>query len=191
MGVAFLGLYPLAALIMRVFNFSSLTKVHIGLQLLAMTLMYAGLACGIWFGYYDGKFFNSTHTQMGIAIPSLMLLQPFLGYLHHRGYVKTGGRTVMSYVHANYGRILILAGGVCGILGRVDEGDYPHGKTIWTSIFGIMLGFYVIVWGVTAFTKRKNKKQDGSGSEDEIAKPRGEKEVFTSESPAQAKDDYA
>jgi hypothetical protein len=127
MGIAFLALYPMAALMMRLFNFQHILAVHIGVQLFAMVLMYFGLGCGIWFSYYDGKLFNSIHTQMGVAIPALMLVQPFLGWLHHRGYVKSGGRTIMTFIHANYGRILVFLGGVNAIIGRVNEkGDYAQ-----------------------------------------------------------------
>ncbi|KAF2671878.1 hypothetical protein BT63DRAFT_182779 [Microthyrium microscopicum] len=164
MGLAFIGFYPLAALMMRLFNFRYIVRVHVAMQVLAMLLMYAGMALGIWFANYDDKLFehkypSSVHTRMGVAIPALMLLQPMLGWLHHEGYVNSGGRTVWMYLHANYGRALIFLGGVNGIIGRVNEkGDYLHGQTIFATLFSIVAFIYAVVWSVTAVTRRRKAK---------------------------------
>jgi hypothetical protein len=167
MGMAFLGFYPFAALLMRVANFRYVIWVHAGLQVFAMLVMYAGLGAGIWFAKADGSLYDAdtmylkAHTYIGTIVPALMIVQPFLGFLHHRGYVKTGTRTVFTFIHKYYGRIVMLAGAINGIVGRENEGtDYAHGRTIYSALFGMVIGIYVITVAVTAFMRRKNTKKD-------------------------------
>jgi hypothetical protein len=162
MGISFLGFYPFAALLLRVGNFRYVMWAHVGLQIFAMLIMYAGLGAGIWFAKADGSLYDAdtqylkAHTYIGTIVPALMIFQPMLGYLHHRGFVKTGARSVFTFAHKYYGRTVILAGAINGIVGRENEGtDYAHGRTIYSSLFGVVLGIYVIVVGVTAYTKRR------------------------------------
>jgi hypothetical protein len=148
---------------MRFFNFPHMTIVHAGIQIFAMVMMYAGMSLGIWFARYDDKYFNTAHTRMGVVIPGLMALQPLFGYLHHRGYIRTGGRTFMTYVHANYGRILMLLGGINTIISRVNEGsDYAHGQTIMSTLFAIVTGLYLIGWAVSSYIRRRGQKESQS-----------------------------
>jgi hypothetical protein len=163
MGIAFLGFYPFAALLMRVAHFPYVVWVHAALQGFAMLIMYAGLGCGIWFAKADGSLYDAdtlylkAHTYIGTIVPGLMIIQPLFGFLHHRGYLQKGARTVASYVHIYFGRILILAGAINGIVGRKNEGtDYAHGRTIYSALVGVVLGIYVIVFAITAFTRRQN-----------------------------------
>jgi hypothetical protein len=161
MGFAFLGLYPIAALLMRVGNFRHTIWIHAVLQIFAMLIMYSGMGTGIWIARANGSIYGhaksenvKAHEIIGTIVPALMILQPVLGYLHHRGYVKTGAQTVFTFAHKYYGRILMLAGAINGIVGRGNEKpDYAHGRTIYSSIFSIMLGIYVVVTGVTAYLK--------------------------------------
>jgi len=162
MGIAFLGFYPLAAILMRLARFRYVVWIHAGLQIFAMLVMYAGLGTGIWFAKADGSLYDAdtlylkAHTYIGTIVPALMIMQPFFGYLAHRGFLKTGTRSLFAFVHTYFGRILILAGAINGIVGRENEGpDYTHGRTIWSAIFGVVLGIYVIVIGVTAYLRRK------------------------------------
>lgn len=184
MGIVFLGLYPFAALMMRFNSFPYQLWIHIGVQIFAMVLMYIGLGFGIWFGEHDDKLFNSVHTKMGIIIPSLMLLQPVFGYFHHRGYLKSGGRTMMTFVHSNYGRVLIFLGGVNGILGRKNEGtDYAHGQTIFAALFAIVWGVYAIGFGSTAFMKRKGQITSNTEKKDDEVESGKEAMQVSSDSP--------
>lgn len=48
MGLAFVVLFPLGALLMRLFSFRGLVWVHAGNQILTYSLAIAGLGMGIW-----------------------------------------------------------------------------------------------------------------------------------------------
>jgi hypothetical protein len=155
MGLAFVGFYPLAALLLRVFKVRYIIWVHAGLQVTAMLLMYVGLGLGIRLGQKSGELFNTLHTKLGLVISVSMLFQPLFGWLHHRGFLKTGGRTAWTYFHTNFGRTLILLGGLNGIFGRPNERDYPHGQTIFAALFGIVFGVYLVIWGITTWLRRR------------------------------------
>lgn len=176
MGLAFLGFYPFAAILLRVARFRYVVWVHAGIQVFGLLVMYAGLGSGVWFAREDESLYNSkhlylkAHTYIGTIVPALMILQPFFGFLHHKGFLKSGARTVFSFIHIYFGRILILAGAINGIVGRENEGvDYAHGRSIWSALFGVVLAIYVIVLGVTAFTRRrKSPTVDSSASSSRI-----------------------
>lgn len=61
--------------------------------------------------------FNSTHTILGTVVVCLMGVQPVLGWLHHRYFVKHQKRAVVSHAHIWYGRALLIMGVVNGGLG--------------------------------------------------------------------------
>jgi FtsH-binding integral membrane protein len=46
-----------------------------------------------------------------------MILQPVLGWLHHRNYVKYQRRTPVSHGHLWYGRLLMIIGIINGGIG--------------------------------------------------------------------------
>lgn len=46
-----------------------------------------------------------------------MAIQPILGFVHHKQYVKHQKRSVVSHVHIWYGRILMILGIINGGLG--------------------------------------------------------------------------
>jgi hypothetical protein len=165
MGIVFLGIYPLAAIMMRVCQFHYEIWVHAAIQGFAMLLMYVGMGLGQWFASYEGNIYDAetpgsyAHKRIGTVIPCLMALQPIFGYLNHRLYLQRGERTALSYVHINFGRILILLGAINGFFGQGNRGpDYTHGRTIWGAIFGIVLGIYIIELVTTAYTRRKADK---------------------------------
>jgi hypothetical protein len=152
MAVVFVGLYPFAALMLRVFKLRHGWIIHAVLQILAMLGMYVGLGLGAWFANESNDLFLSLHTKLGLAIGLLMLLQPIFGWMHHRGYVRTGGRTGWSTLHCHWGRILILIGGVNGII--VPPRSLP--RVLFASLFGIVIGVYVVIWIVTAISRRRS-----------------------------------
>ncbi|KAG4281797.1 hypothetical protein FPRO06_10701 [Fusarium proliferatum] len=80
---------------------------------------------GMWAGFVTGKlaadrtgvWFNAPHVVIGTVVCGLMVIQPILGGLHHRNFVKHQRRTGISHAHIWYGRALIILGIVNGGLG--------------------------------------------------------------------------
>ena len=60
---------------------------------------------------------KNTHTILGTVVVAALLLQPFLGYIHHRRYQSISNRTAWTYIHVWYGRMLIILGIINGGLG--------------------------------------------------------------------------
>ena len=48
MGIAFLGLFPLGAIMIRLLSFPGLVYVHAAIQVLALILAIVGLGLGVW-----------------------------------------------------------------------------------------------------------------------------------------------
>jgi hypothetical protein len=67
-------------------------------------------------------------------------VQPALGFLHHRYYVKHQARGAISYAHIWYGRVWMLLGIVNGGLGLQLSGasnNFVLAYAILSSIFGV------------------------------------------------------
>lgn len=75
----------------------------------------------------------------------LLALQPVLGLLHHRHYLKTQARGLVSYVHIWYGRVLIVLGVINGGLGlqlaRESDGYIIAYGTVSGVVFFCYIGF--------------------------------------------------
>jgi hypothetical protein len=76
-----------------------------------------------------------------------MLIQPFLGAIHHWVYVRKKTRTALAPVHVWLGRILILLGMVNGGLG-LRLADNTHGGKIAYGVVAGVCGTMYLAWVV-------------------------------------------
>jgi hypothetical protein len=160
MGLVFLGIFPFAALMLRVLSFPNLVWVHGAFQVFGLVLALVAMGLGIHLAQDLKELFSNPHTILGVVVVALLVLQPFLGYTHHRAYKVYQSRTVWSYIHMYYGRVLILVGGANGILGFNLSG--LTGKNIWIVVWVIVAALYLVIWGSTALAKRRQAKNGGS-----------------------------
>ncbi|KAI1386854.1 CBD9-like protein [Hypoxylon trugodes] len=114
MAVTFGILYPLGSALMPLLG---KWIIHASWQFLAFLLMWAGFGLGLVSSQRIKINFNSTHTKLGVVVVSLMGIQPILGMLHHRYFVKHQTRGLISHAHIWYGRSVIIMGIVNGGLG--------------------------------------------------------------------------
>ncbi|KAL5610962.1 hypothetical protein FOBRF1_007079 [Fusarium oxysporum] len=91
--------------------------IHAGWQIVAFAGMWVGFGVGKVAADRDGEWFSEPHVQLGTIICMLMILQPVLGWMHHRNYVKYQRRTLISHVHLWYGRALMIIGIINGGIG--------------------------------------------------------------------------
>lgn len=68
---------------------------------------------------------KNAHTILGTVVVAALILQPFLGLIHHWRFKKTGGRTVWSTIHKWYGRVFMILGIVAGGSGLGLASDTP------------------------------------------------------------------
>lgn len=155
--IAFVILFPLSALTLHVFPSPKIVDIHASLQLLTLALAIAGLGIGISMArtlHLTGGY----HPVIGIvAVSCLILFQPAMGFLQHRHYQKSGGKSVFAYMHRWTGRTLIVLGVVNAGLGlhfaKKNGAPAPSGAVIAVSVVAGVVGVVYIL--VVFFLPRK------------------------------------
>jgi len=87
-------------------------------------------------------------------VVAALLLQPFLGYIHHRRYMRTQERSAWTVLHVWYGRVLILLGIINGGLGlQLASGSpaYSRAGMIVYAVLAALAGFLLVVLIATSF----------------------------------------
>ncbi|CAG8951090.1 hypothetical protein HYFRA_00006488 [Hymenoscyphus fraxineus] len=150
----FVGLMPLAILILRVFNSPKFHGIAQGFSAL-LGLIGAALGLSIGVKYNRSKKFNSAHQVIGLLVIIMMIGQFVLGFMHHRMYKKTKLPTKLAPIHVWLGRVVIAGGVINGFLG------FPlalNSRFNWALLSIALL--VVIVSGPLAFWRwRKNIQQ--------------------------------
>ena len=103
---------------------------------------------------------------MGTVIVAGLLLQPFLGFIHHWSFRKTQGPTAWTYTHVWYGRILILLGMINGGLGLKLAANSTGGMIAYGVVAGVIGVTYLVV--VVGFEWKKAKSGANQASPSEI-----------------------
>ncbi|KAG9235060.1 hypothetical protein BJ875DRAFT_460036 [Amylocarpus encephaloides] len=162
----FVGLMPIAVLLLRVANSP---RLHGVVQAVSASLALVGLALGLKVGmmYNRTRKFNTAHQIIGLLVIIMMVGQFVLGFLHHRMFVKTKAPTKLAPIHIWLGRVVILAGTVNAFIG------FPLALNARFDLFllGIVL-FMVILSGPLIFWRWRRNIQKAE-KEAEIGKPRG------------------
>lgn len=65
----------------------------------------------------EQKYLGSGHAIIGLVLVAVLFFQAPLGYIHHKAFKRTGGRTWSSYLHLFIGRIAIPLGIINATLG--------------------------------------------------------------------------
>lgn len=114
--IAFVALFPIGAILIRLASFSGVVWVHAAIQMLAYCLQIAGAGLGIYIALATDAL-NGAHQIIGLVLLALVFFQPFGGYIHHLIFRKKRTRTTVSYIHIWLGRAGILLGMINGGLG--------------------------------------------------------------------------
>ncbi|KAJ6024688.1 hypothetical protein N7540_005485 [Penicillium herquei] len=149
--LVFVLLFPSFALMLHIIPYSKIVYVHASFQLFTLALAIAGFGIGISMARSLG-FIRMYHPIIGmVTVPCLILFQPVMGFLQHRYFHKTGGKSVFAYLHRWLGRCLIILGVINAGLGfrltGVGLSIAPVGAVIaYSVVAGIMgLGYALIV----------------------------------------------
>jgi hypothetical protein len=106
---------------------------------------------------------NNTHTILGTVVVAALLIQPFLGYIHHRRYLSTRKATTWTHIHVWYGRVLLLLGIINGGVGLKLAADTPAHSNAGTIAYSVLAGVAGV--GLLALivfvTMRKNGEKSG------------------------------
>jgi hypothetical protein len=103
------------------------------------------------------------HAVIGILLFIFLLFQAPLGYLHHKGYAATGGRTFYTYLHLGIGRIMIPLGIINAVLGvQLAGGDVW--KTVTIAFGGGSMWLLYMISIVVGEWRRSRKIQQSKPS---------------------------
>ncbi|KAI9763461.1 MAG: hypothetical protein M1840_000475 [Geoglossum simile] len=183
MSLTFLVLLPIGAILMRVLSFPSLVYIHAIAQLFSLTLALSGFALGVWYIRTTKQPFSSQpHYILGTAVISMLLLQPFFGFLHHAMYRQYERKTFMTLIHVWYGRLiflLALVNGALGLkLGKSLRGGMETATITYSVIAAVVGTLYIAVLLFSAWKgNRKGEEKYVRRSERRLgsmSRPRGE-----------------
>lgn len=114
--LAFVALFPIGGILIRIANFTGLIWVHAALQILAVVI-YAGAAgLGVYLAM-QVRLLSNAHSLIGLVLLIVVVVQPITGWLHHKLFKKYHDRSLWSYIHLWGGRGAIVLGMVNGGLG--------------------------------------------------------------------------
>jgi hypothetical protein len=176
--LAFVVLFPLGGILIRLANFRGGIWIHVIVQIIAWIFAIGAIASGIRLAT-TLKLFVNAHPIIGILLAVLLIGQPIYGFIHHRTFKKLGHRTAISYVHLWFGRTLIFVGMINGGLGILLAGDVEQSHVIVYGVVAAVLAvMYIlaILWGERRRKKTKMGPQGFRRMEDQsslIGKPRG------------------
>lgn len=94
---------------------------------------------------------------MGVVIVCMIPVQALLGQMHHTMFLKTEARSLWSYGHIWFGRLVIILGVVNGGIGLGPSlADAPSGWVVaYVVVAGLMAVLYTLFY---MLKKRSNKK---------------------------------
>ncbi|CAG8962112.1 hypothetical protein HYFRA_00005155 [Hymenoscyphus fraxineus] len=157
--IAFVLLFPIGSMIIRLLHFRLTLWMHAGWMLLAYALAIACMGTGIWYARLEG-YMGSSHAILGIFVVCALILQPFSGIFHHLMYKKTGTSSFATPVHVWWGRIIVSLGIINGGLGLDLGGQrsaYKIGYAIVAAVFWLLwMGSALFAWW------RKGRRQEAS-----------------------------
>ncbi|KLJ08563.1 hypothetical protein EMPG_15991 [Blastomyces silverae] len=163
MSIAFVIIFPLGALFVRTQKIKGGVWIHAACQLIGWILTIAGLATGIRVGKILDRLHNNAHTILGTAIIALLLLQPLIGFVHHRKFMMTQRPGPWTRFHVWYGRVLILLGMTNGGLGLQLADNTRAGTVAYGVVAGLVGVAYCTV--VAFFEVRKWSHRDDVASD--------------------------
>jgi len=160
MSIVFIVLYPLGAIsihlpieripyLKNTFLKNKVTAIHRPIQLLGAAMMVCGMALGIRIAQYVGYLNHPVpaHPIIGlIVVCTIIVFQPIMGFLQHRYFKNTGGKSIFAYLHRWLGRCAIALGMINSGLGfqlATTSVIVPNRSYILDYVF---LGFFVSIW---------------------------------------------
>ena len=158
--VAFIFLFPIGGILIRLAKFHGLIWVHAVLQMVAYALYFVAFGMGMFLSHTLGLE-DHAHPIIGIVIFLALLSQPFTGYVHHRLFKKYNRRTAVSYFHLGIGRIAILLGMINGFLGVALAANMPKGAQIGHAVVTVIMLIVYAVSVVIGEIRRKRELSQG------------------------------
>jgi hypothetical protein len=183
--LAFVILFPVGAIAIRLGSFRGAWLIHGLFQLFAYIVYTAAFGLGVWIvTNMPINLLGEAHPTIGILVFVLLFFQPILGFIHHLQFKKYSRRTVWSYGHLWLGRIVITLGIINGGLGLLLASNAPAFTGFQPSqghfiAYGVVAGIMWLLWVVAAVIGERRRAVQKEVSRKEINdSPRHSKEVY-------------
>ncbi|TID24384.1 iron reductase domain protein [Venturia nashicola] len=141
--LAFVVLFPIGAIAIRLFSFPGLVAFHAACQTVGYLFWIIGFGLGVYIAN-KMNYINQPHAVIGIILFILAFFQPILGALHHSNYKKFQTRTAASHGHIWLGRILITLGIINGGLGLKLADNSTYGPIVYGIFAAVAWVTYVV-----------------------------------------------
>ena len=170
--VAFLALFPIGSIFIRIPGLSKNVWVHASIQIFSYCTFIAAAGLGIYLARSFHRL-SDAHPIIGLLLLGILFLQPFFGILHHSLFKKKQAHTPISRVHIWVGRLAIVLGMVNGGLGIKLAGNVMTGyKIAYGVVAGVMGVAYLaaVVYGemkrktgapARSYGEQKDERQEG------------------------------
>jgi hypothetical protein len=184
--LAFVLLFPMGAILIRIGTFRGAWLVHALFQLFAYITYTAAFGLGVWMAT-NMPIDLLTHPIIGILVFVLLFFQPLLGLLHHVQFKKHARRTLWSHAHIWLGRAVVTLGIINGGLGLLLASDAPaftgfapkEGQIV---AYGVVAGVMWLAWVVAAVIGERRRaakeKEAAVVVRKEVGSSRHSKEVY-------------
>ncbi|KAF5575514.1 uncharacterized protein FSUBG_13904 [Fusarium subglutinans] len=156
MAVVFLVGFPIGSVLMPLLG---KWLIHASWQIIAFVGMWIGFGIGKIAADRDADWFHEPHVVLGTIVCVLMIVQPVLGWMHHRNYVKYQRRTTISYGHIWYGRGIMVVGIINGGIG-LQLSSASTGLIVGYSIVGILVSAIYAAGAVRKMVQMKRKEHE-------------------------------
>lgn len=159
MGACFVILFPIGSLLIQL-PLRLAFWFHLIWQGFTVLGVLIGFALGVSVSIKNQKHpqLNSVHQGLGMAVVLLVLIQPTLGFLHHRSYKQSASPTLFGKIHRAYlGPAVILLGIINGAVGL----DFASNKEKLPAYFGFVI-FIAIITALAQWVARRRKMRSNA-----------------------------
>ena len=169
--IAFVVIFPLGAIVLRIFTFKYVLYTHISLKLFSYVLALAALITGIILANAESRLMDS-HPITGIVVIAALVVQPILGFAHHAIYKKRAarsqsGKNAFTAPHIWWGRLWITVGIITGGMGLNLSGHSTGIVIAYAAAAGIVW----LLWVASVIWSRKKKAANFESERDDTGRP--------------------
>lgn len=172
--LAFVFLFPVGSILIRLGSFRGAWIIHGLFQLFAYVVYIAAFGIGVWMiNNMPVDMLSNYHPIIGITVFALLFFQPILGFIHHLQFKKYSRRTVWSHGHLWLGRFIITLGMINGGLGLLLASDAPDFTGVAPSqgqiiAYGVIAGIMWLLWAVVAIHSERKRISSRAAANKEV-----------------------
>ncbi|KAH7323274.1 hypothetical protein B0I35DRAFT_477147 [Stachybotrys elegans] len=164
LGFAFMILFPAGAAVFST-GYSKSFVAHVTIQLTAMVCAFSGVGLMLWPIIANNGFERllEAHPALGSVLMALVGIQIWLGWWHHKNFVKYRRRTAPSFAHRWNGRLLLVLGTANTAFGLVFAKERASARMVWGTLAAVEAIVLLIV--VPELARRKEQMEDASSKQ--------------------------